>query len=539
MKLRTRLALTTILAGIPVLVGFWVLHQFFLQRLGEEVLAQFVLTHMQSMGRAECEARPEEWNYRGHGSLPADNPGGGFTPDSDIPKPGVFLIDDIDGPPHDKTPPPDEGFGSHREKFPPPGHGPRFGLFAYDLQFRSSNPNAPELDSVLILKIKENGSSAEREVKDDFFRHRPPNMPFPPELDGRRPPEDPKILEVLVKMPWEKGPCAYILARRPQPPSDGDSFEGFPPLQIWLFPVLFVLAVVLLSVAPIVRRTRQLTYEVREFARTAYSQEISVGGSDEIGELAQAFKDAGEEIRSHIASQEKREKTLRDFLDNTTHDVMIPLTVLQGHLSAMQEHLSAAKNIDAELLTSAMSESQYITSLIYNLSVAAKIEEGAPALQWEAVNLNRLVERVIGRHRPVARQKDISIDYAVPENPVWCDGDMTFIEQSVNNVVYNAIRHNLSGGHVAILLDYSGSDSFMLRVIDDGPGIPDDDLVRLLEKCRSENVARSREPGGHGLGMRIACQLASMHKWSFNLKRSEYGGLQVDFAGPRRDAPEA
>jgi len=305
---------------------------------------------------------------------------------------------------------------------------------------------------------------------------------------------------------------------------------------MWLFPVLFVLAIVLISVGPMVRRTRQLTHEVREFARTSYGRQISIGGKDEIGQLAQAFKDAGDEIRSHIARQEQREQTLRNFLDNTTHDVMIPLTVLQGHLSAMQERLNKTEKIDNELLTSAMSESQYITSLIHNLSVAAKIEEGAPALEWEPVNLNRLVERVIGRHRPVARQKNVSIDHTVPENPVWCDGDMTFIEQSINNVVYNAIRHNRSGGHVAVLLECSGDSDFSLRVIDDGPGIAEDDLVKLLDKCRRPDAARSREHGRHGFGLRIACQLAEMHRWSFNIKRSEYGGLQVDFVGPRADS---
>ena len=91
---------------------------------------------------------------------------------------------------------------------------------------------------------------------------------------------------------------------------------------------------------------------------------------DEIGDLARAFNAAGSEVRAYIEELEKRERSLRDFVQNTTHDVMLPLTVLKGHLVTMKERLGD----DAAVVTSAMDEAHYMAALIHNLSVAAKLE---------------------------------------------------------------------------------------------------------------------------------------------------------------------
>jgi len=390
-------------------------------------------------------------------------------------------------------------------------------MFAYDSNLASKNPFAPVLDKSRLAKME-----ADDLVSEIFSS-----------AEG-----DP-VRQFLVRMPWKDGPCAFILINRYVPPFPGRDRRLFLPIQFWLLPMLSVLVALFLSVGPIVSRVRRLTREVKASKDARYEPKISVKGRDEIAELARAFEEAGQEVRAQIAKQEQRERTLRNFLENTTHDVMIPITVLQGHLSDMADRLDSGTSVDGPLVASAMGETQYISSLIHNLSIAAKIEEGEPALQWEPVNLNELVERVAGRHRPIARQKNVSLDHAVPEEPLWTKGDVTFIEQAVNNVVYNAIRYNRAEGHVAVILEPVGERDFELRVIDDGPGIPEEEISRLVERYFRSNVARSREPQGQGLGLNIAYQLATLHHWKFQLGRSPYGGLQIEFSGPRIALDEA
>jgi signal transduction histidine kinase len=109
---------------------------------------------------------------------------------------------------------------------------------------------------------------------------------------------------------------------------------------------------------------------------------------------------------------------------------------------------------------------------------------------------------------------------------------VTLLEQAVSNLVYNAIRHNRPDGHVAAILERTAPDRFRLRVVDDGPGIPETELSRLRERGYRGGTARSRHPDGQGLGLHITGRIADLHGLGLGLAPSDYGGLQADITGP-------
>ena len=318
----------------------------------------------------------------------------------------------------------------------------------------------------------------------------------------------------------------------------GLSSTAFPrvyPTRVLLPMALVTFASVLLATGPIVRRVRRLTEEVRDSVKGNYQNTITVRGKDEIGELALAFVQAGKEIRSQMVRQAEREKTLRAFLENTTHDVMIPLTVLQGHLATFRERAARGEVMDPSSILPAMNEAHYMASLVHNLAVAAKLEAGEPEAQLEPVNLNEVVARAVGRHAPIARQHAVSLDHAVPERPLFARGDVTLIEQALSNVIDNAVRYNRPNGHVAVLLERSEGARFLLRVTDDGPGIPQEERARLAERRFRGNAARSRDPSGRGLGLHITSRVTELHGWNLRLSTAETGGLEVEIEGTTGD----
>jgi signal transduction histidine kinase len=294
---------------------------------------------------------------------------------------------------------------------------------------------------------------------------------------------------------------------------------------------VIVLLGVLVAMHPIVNRIRTLTSEVAESSRRGYGSALSTRGSDEVAELARAFERAGREIRSQLDTQERREQALRAFLENTTHDVMIPLTVLKGHLAGIRDKVDHARPLEVEEISSAITEAHYMASLIQNLAAAAKLEAGEPRIQRTPTHLNDVIARAVGRHLPLARERNVQLESSVPEEPIWADADVTLIEQAVSNIIYNAIRYNHPAGHVAVLLDRMGAGGFVIRVLDDGPGIPDSELARLVERHFRGNEARSRAPGGQGIGLHIAYRVSELHGWRLSLSRSEYGGLEVTLEG--------
>jgi two-component system sensor histidine kinase BaeS len=416
-----------------------------------------------------------------------------------------------DPPVLEPVPAPPGAHGDHRPPAPPP---PRLDpqllpieLFVLDGELRPARPDGPRIDQEigpeLLRDLASSGAIA-----------------LPTRWGS-------SAVAAVVATPWRTGPCRYLYAR-------GHARLGTRRIRPrWLLPLGAALFAVVITMSPVVRRIRRLAGAVTASAATGFVAEIPVEGDDEVAELARAFAAASRTVRAQLSATEQREAILRDFLASTTHDVMIPLTVLQAHLAAMQEDERTRAPRRGAVLTSAMDEAHYLGALLQNLAAVAKLDSGAWQPVIGRVDLNALVHRVVSRHQVIARRLEITVEFAVPEDPVAVAGDLTLLEQAVSNVVYNAIRHNRAGGHVAVILEAAAGDRFSLRVIDDGPGVPAAELARLVERGFRGNAARTRSPDGLGLGLNITLRVAELHRLDLRFGGSQYGGVQVDLEGPR------
>ncbi len=181
-----------------------------------------------------------------------------------------------------------------------------------------------------------------------------------------------------------------------------------------------------------------------------------------------------------------------------------------------------------------MNEAHYVSALLHNLGLAARLDSARPTINASRVDLNALMQRVASRHRPVAVEKGIAMDVAVALGDLYAMADVTLLEQAVSNIAYNAVRHGRQGGHVALIAEQDG-DRFVLRVFDDGPGIPPEQLELLMQRGARGNEARNRDQGGQGLGLDIAARAVALQGFTLSLQPGEGGGLEGRIAGPRSD----
>ncbi|MGE3844077.1 MAG: sensor histidine kinase [Vicinamibacterales bacterium] len=505
MSLQRRLVLILVLSAVPLVLGLAWLRGEMAKRADVDALRDVLLNRVAVIGRERCEAEPALFFEP---RFPGAGPGAGIGPGRrPIDRPGDRPGFRQGGP-----------FGSRGGR-PARAVGFRgLEVFLYDHQFAPAGSFAPTFPAELKSALAGAERFASRRTRVDPLLDL--DEPDAPALE---------ILDVALRTEWNEGPCAIVLARRVAPAlplvSVGQATASIPL-------VIGLIAAVWVASGPLVRRVRALTNAVKRASEAGYAVPVPERGRDEITDLARAFNEAGTRIRAQLTSLEQRDRTLREFLANTTHDVMIPLTVLQGHLSQLQRDAAAGGVAPESSLVGAVQEAQYMASLLSNLSAVAKLENPDQLVQRHPVDLNALVERVVERHRPVATPSGVTIEFAVPEVPITVVGDVTLIEQAVSNVVHNAVRYNHPGGHVAVVLDASGhgQQGFTLRVADDGPGVAPEALPRLAERRYRDEHARQRNPHGLGLGLSIARQVAERHGFAFDIRASESGGLEVVFS---------
>lgn len=480
MSLRRKWLATLVLLAIPTVATVVWVQDALAQAVEVESLHRFVLGRMEE-GRAHCESDPERF---------PPPPGGPGRPSGRR------------GGPRGRHPEGRPPHGGRAEKRPPQ-EGRPVELFAYDSEFVSANPRAPRFPVALRDRLLEGASKASEWIE-----------------DGRD-----SGLRLAVRMAWDEGPCAIVVATRFGPRPHAPWTQG--PWISSSLAVVLLAGATWLAAGPLVTRLRRLTVDVRRSAGTGYATSVRVSGSDELTALAREFNGAGTAIRTQMEALEERERVLRTFVANTTHDVMIPMTVLKGHLGRLESDPS-----NTSALRGAMEESQYMTSLIENLGTSARLDATPTECERSSIRLDALVQRVAARHAPLARARELTLEFAVPEHPLVIEGDGTLLEQAIGNLVQNAVQYGIPGGHVAVLLEQRGPDPWCLRVLDDGPGIAPDALASLVERSSRGDEARGRHPEGQGLGLAIVREVAERHDFDLCFGRSEFGGLEVSL-GPR------
>jgi signal transduction histidine kinase len=475
MTLRARLFLTSLLIAVPLAVAWFLFDSHLRLATKEQELRRSVEVDLANGLRERCEADPPRTGRPGRG--------GGPPPRATAPEANP------------RGAPPGEGSGPGRGR----GGGPRgpgrgtsgaYEYFAYDVNGRPTAADSPPLPA------DRDGATATT-----FWAGA-----------GRG--------VALVVPVGGEGPCAYLLARIP--PRPGELRDQ---TQALALVVISVLAAAWFSAGPLIGRLRRLAQGVRHSAASHYAEPVAIEGRDEVAALAGEFNEAGQHVRAHLMDVQAREETLRGFVANTTHDVAIPLTVLQGHLAELDRELTEPRH--RERVRAAVQEAHYMASLLRNLGTATALDGSGAPIVVSPVDLSALVERVVARHRPIARASGVELNVAVPDPALIVPTDHTLLEQALSNLVDNAIRYNHEGGHVAVLLDRAAG-GFVLSVTDDGPGVTDEELTQLTTRWFRGSEARTRRPDGHGLGLAIVAESVRRLGLSLTFHRPGETGLRVE-----------
>jgi two-component system, OmpR family, sensor histidine kinase PrrB len=241
-------------------------------------------------------------------------------------------------------------------------------------------------------------------------------------------------------------------------------------------------------------------------------------GPDEVRSLAGALNGMLRRLQASTAAT-------RRFAADAGHELRTPLTSLRANLDALARNPDLPEAERAALLRESSAEQDRIVHLLEGLQALAR-GEAAEALPREDVELGDLVDAAVYG----ARRRHPGVAYALREQGGegtvhgWANG----LRLVVDNLLENAALHG--GGRVDV--DLGREDGrWLLRVADDGPGIPEGERERLLEPFARGRAATAE---GTGLGLAIVAQQVGLHGGELRLAGSDLGGLAVEVRLPAR-----
>jgi signal transduction histidine kinase len=290
----------------------------------------------------------------------------------------------------------------------------------------------------------------------------------------------------------------------------------------------------LLVFRPAHKRLRTLEHAARALGEGRTDVRATEAGGDEVSSLARTFNHMAQDLESRAAALAASDRARRQLLADVSHELMTPLSAIRGYVETLgMADVPLDHDTRARYLGIVEQETHKLEAIIGDLLDLARLEGGGDRLRSEPVAVEDLFNRVADRHQPSLRDRDITLHREVADGTPRIRGDAGRLEQALQNVAANAIRHTPEGGRVT-LTAAPAAEGVRITVSDTGPGIPEEHLPRVFDRFHKVDAARSGTaiPSGSGLGLSIVRAIIERHGGSIVARNAPEGGAIFELRLP-------
>jgi len=233
--------------------------------------------------------------------------------------------------------------------------------------------------------------------------------------------------------------------------------------------------------------------------------------------------ESAEALRHQASRLIEADRYKDEFLATLAHELRNPLAPIQTGLAV----LKIGKPEQAPRIMNMMERQLgHMVHLIDDLLDVSRISRGMVTLKRSRVELAAVIDSAVETSRPLINAANHKFMVTVPGNVVWLDADLTRVAQVISNLLNNAAKYTPQGGEIALIAETVGKE-VVIRVVDNGIGIPAAMLPKIFELFTQVDRSAARSQGGLGVGLALARQLAEMHDGSIEVESAGSEGGSV------------
>ena len=198
-----------------------------------------------------------------------------------------------------------------------------------------------------------------------------------------------------------------------------------------------------------------------------------------------------------------------EFIAVLSHELRNPLTPIRNSLNLLDrvdpgsEKAKHAQGVIAR-------QTEQLARLVDDLLDVTRLSWGKLQVRPDRLDLRKLLLRAVDDHRSILSNAGLDLEVTVGERPFWVNGDAARLAQAIGNLLTNAAKFANRGGHVVVTLEQDGAMA-VVRVSDDGVGMPPDLVARVFEPFEQADRTLNRSRGGLGLGLALVKGLVEQH----------------------------
>ena len=284
-------------------------------------------------------------------------------------------------------------------------------------------------------------------------------------------------------------------------------------------------AAALLIFGPVRQRLRQLEEAAARVGAGDIGARAPEHGGDEVAALARSFNRMAADLEGRAAAVAASDQARRQLLADVSHELMTPLTAMRGYLETLaMAELRLDPPTRERYLRIVDEETRRLERIIGDLLDLARLEGGGSSLRREFVETGALFERVAERHQRELGERGVRLTQRIDPGAAQLAGDPDRLEQALQNLAANALRHVPDGGAIALSAEPAGG-AVRIVVRDTGPGIAPEHLPLIFDRFYKGDAARSS--GGSGLGLSIVKAIIERHSGSITARNDRGAVFEI------------
>lgn len=228
-----------------------------------------------------------------------------------------------------------------------------------------------------------------------------------------------------------------------------------------------------------------------------------------------------QDITEHV----KLDNMRKEFVANVSHELKTPITSIIGYADTLADG-EYDKETQDRFLNVISSEGNRMANLVSDLLTLSRYDTNRVVREITEFDLGELAKQCQLKLDIEAKKKNQKVECYVTADVPPVKADKNGIERVILNVLSNAIKYTKENGEIKIYVGFVYNDAY-IKIIDNGIGIPEQDLGRVFERFYRVDKARSREMGGTGLGLAIAKEIIEQNNGSIDIKSIFGKGTEV------------
>lgn len=228
----------------------------------------------------------------------------------------------------------------------------------------------------------------------------------------------------------------------------------------------------------------------------------------ELNIISETTMKMAENVKNYLNQLEKERQIRQEFFSNASHELKTPITSIQGYAELLESGMITDDAMKLDFAKRIKKEAVNMTGLINDILMISRLEAKDAQVVVSEVRISPLLEDIADSLKPqaAASQVFLHLDCA----PLCIRANPQQMKELFSNLMSNAVKYNHPGGQVWVKV-LKQDENMVLRVRDNGMGIPQDSLDRIFERFYRVDKGRSRKQGGTGLGLSIVKHIVNFY----------------------------